>query len=188
MTMHYAQTAGLSAGSIGAFILLVALAYIVAGPWAGRLADRTDCRKLMRGGLTLGSACYVALAVPSPPLFLPAVAMGALGAAEAFVVIPAFPAMTRAARRELDETTASALTSAAFNAAWSAGEGLGPVLGVWPMQHWGFAPTMVACACCLGMVAAALLGPGSPPARRKSTREFELVSSNPNEGSSENEV
>ena len=69
-----------------------------------------------------------------------------------------FPAMTRAARRELDETTASALTSAAFNAAWSAGEGLGPVLGVWPMQHWGFAPTMVACACCLGMVAAALLG------------------------------
>ena len=151
LQVHFTQSAGLSAGSAGALILPVAGAYIVAGPVVGRLADKADCRQLMRWGLAAGAVCFAVLALPSPPLWLPPATMAALGVAEALVVIPAFPLMVKATRRELnDDATASAFASAVFNAAWSAGEGLGPVVGVWPIHNWGFAPTMVACACCLG--------------------------------------
>ena len=139
----------MTAGSAGTFILAAAVASIVAGPVVGRLADRIDCRRLMRNGLAGGAVSFAVLALPSPPLWLPVVAMVGLGVAEVFVVIPAFPVMVKAARLDLDEATASAFASTVFNAAWSAGEGLGPVLGVWPMYHWGFAATMAACACCL---------------------------------------
>ena len=110
----------------------------------------------MRCGLYLGAAGFALLSLPAPQWLphwsLPALGMAGIGVAEALAIIPAFPVLLLAARQSnLGEVHAAALSSAAFNAAWSVGEAAGPMLGVWPIGHWGFRNTMAACAaaCCL---------------------------------------
>ena len=176
---HLATSLRASEASIGALFGLCALAYAMAAPAAGALADRLGADRMMRCGVALLAASYLLLG-PSPALgsapqagsaaawAAQCAALLLLGAGAAAAIIPCLPYMERQAAAACGGASGAEGAAALFNAVYCAGEAAGPLVGAALAGGLGFRGATSAVAALLALYLGAAAG--ATPARRDAMR------------------
>ena len=116
---------GASALAIGAAFLAAALVQAIVSPVAGRFADRSGARVIVRASTFGGAAAVALLALPGTALLL-ALVLVVMGAALGMIWAPASSAASlRAEQLGVDQGWAFALS----NLGWAGGVGVGAAVG-----------------------------------------------------------
>jgi len=135
------ENLGVGSTGIGLLFALTVLAYSVASPLTGRLADRVSRRGLMSLGL-VATAVVAPLLVFSHHLALTALLFALCGVSIAFFETPTLPFIAdRIAGGEEGGVYGTAF--GIFNMAWAIGYILGPVAGGFLASRHGLPTTMI---------------------------------------------
>ena len=159
-TLEAAFTAqhSLTSPQVGACFALASLAQLLLCPIAGWMSDRFATRLLMLAGLCISAVGLLFLGPSplltplSPPFPVQLLSLALLGCGVSLSVIPTFVDQLRATAHLSSPSSTQPLIAGLSASVFSLGEVLGPLLGSWWVEQWGFewACTMWAAGC--GMV------------------------------------
>lgn len=155
---------GLSLPMMGLFAAAFQIGALLAQVPAGRLADTAGRLPVLRSGLTVSAACFLALLLPMPPALI-VIVRGIQGAATA-AVLPAANALVADIVAPGQRGQAYGLVGGAYTGGYIAGPIIGGVIGT----RFGLAATVAVGAAMglCGLVASFAVAPERPRAARAS--------------------
>jgi MFS family permease len=162
LPLHLAEALKLEPHEIGLMFVPALLAYAVATPLAGWLADRTGKRSTMALGLLSTAACLPLLALPGT-WFGEIGVLIPLGVGCALLLTPCLPELAEAVERH--KGCSYGLAYALFNLAYAVGMLAGPFVGGVAASAVGFFWMLVLFAVCALLWLPALLLKCNPLAR-----------------------